>query len=312
VRRAVNEILWLEDAGWYGTRQKDGKVVPVWSIQIFDLLRIPGFVPPERAARLVAHLNDQEFLGKWGMRSMSIKDRLFDYRDHDWAGPMTYIGDPPQIVADLFEAGFVDEAWRVWERFLWWPEHMAVYPQGVGNEDYTFKFPQAAPFGGRIGAGRTNEISGSVGVEAVVRGLFGVEPGRDGSIRFRAGRRPQDPPMALAYPFRGRTWTATQRREGLDAVRDDGAAATLFREDGALWFGFGRAGMTIRASARSGGAGLLAVTSSSTVARVLVNGQVTRPRREAGRLWLDLGDLGGAGATIVIVTGNPAARPSAP
>jgi hypothetical protein len=312
VRRAVNDVLWLEDAGWYGTRQKDGKVVPVWSIQIFDLLRIPGFVPPERAARLVAHLNDEEFLGKWGMRSMSIKDRLFDYRDHDWAGPMTYIGDPPQIVADLFEAGFAGDAWRVWERFLWWPEHMAVYPQGVGNEDYTFKFPQAAPFGGRIGAGRTNEVSGSVGVEAVVRGLFGVEPGRDGSIRFRAGRRPQDPPMALSYPFRGHTWSVTQRKEGIDAVRDDGAGASLFREDGELWFGFGRAGMTIRARARSGGAALLALTSPEPVTRVLVNGQVIRPRREAGRLWIDLRDVGGDGARIVVVSGSPKIRAPAP
>jgi hypothetical protein len=312
VRRAVNDILWLEDAGWYGTRQKDGKVVPIWSIQIFDLLRIPGFVPPARAARLAAHLNEDEFLGKWGMRSMSIKDRLFDYRDHDWAGPMTYIGDSPQIVADLFQAGFIDEAWRVWERFLWWPEYMVVYPQGVGNEDYTFKFRQAGPFGGRIGAGRTNLISGCVGVEAVVRGLFGVEPGRDGSIRFRAVRRPQDPPSALAYPFRGRTWTVTQRREGIDAVHDDGVAATLFREDGTLWFGFGRAGMTIRASARSGGEGLLAITSPATVVRVLVNGQVTRPRREAGRLWLDLRDLGGEGARIMIATRSDATRRSAP
>jgi hypothetical protein len=215
-------------------------------------------------------------------------------------------------VADLFEAGFAGDAWRVWERFLWWPEHMAVYPQGVSNEDYTFKFPQAAPFGGRIGAGRTNEVSGSVGVEAVVRGLFGVEPGRDGSIRFRAGRRPQDPPMALAYPFRGRNWTITQRREGIDAVRDDGVAATLFREDGTLWFGFGRAGMTIRAWTRSGGPGVLAINSPATVSRVLVNGQVVRPRKEAGRLWIDLKDLGGDGAKVIVVAGTAATRTSAP
>ncbi len=190
----------------------------------------------------------------------------------------------------------------MWERFLWWPEHIAVYPQGVGNEDYTSKFPQAAPFGGRISAGRTNEISGSVGVEAVVRGLFGVEPGRDGSIRFRAARRPQDPPMALAYPFRGHTWSVTQRKEGIDAAREDGVSVTLFREDGALWLGFGRAGMTICASARSGGAGQLAISTPATVLRVLVNGTWVRPRREDGRLWLDLRELGGEGAKIVIVT----------
>ena len=184
VRRAINEILWMDDAGWYGSRQADGTVAAIYSIQIFDLLRIPGVVPPERARRLVAHLNDAEFLGPWGPRSLSIKDRLWDWTDHDWSGPMTYIGDGPQLVADVYQAGFPREAWKVLERMLWWPEHLAVYPQGVANDDYTTRFPQSQPFGGRISAGRTNEISGSVGVEAIVRGLFGVRPERDGSIGF--------------------------------------------------------------------------------------------------------------------------------
>ena len=232
VRRAVNDILWMDDAGWYGSRQADGTVTAIYSIQIFDLLRIPGVVPPERARRLAAHLNEGEFLGPWGPRSLSIKDRLWDWTDHDWSGPMTYIGDGPQLVADLYQAGLPREAWKVFERILWWPEYLAIYPQGIANDDYTTRFPQSKPFGGRISAGRTNEISGSVGVEAIVRGLFGVRPERDGSIGFSAGRLPQDGPMALAYPFRGKTWTITQRQEGIDASRNDGFGATLWREDG--------------------------------------------------------------------------------
>ena len=61
--------------------------------------------------------------------------------------------------------------------------------QGIANDDYTFKFPQSAPFGGRVSAGRTNEIAGAAGVGLIVKGLFGVKPGRDGSIRFSTGRR---------------------------------------------------------------------------------------------------------------------------
>ena len=48
VARALNDVLWLEGPGWYGTRQRDGSVVPVYSIQIFDLLRFPGLVPATR------------------------------------------------------------------------------------------------------------------------------------------------------------------------------------------------------------------------------------------------------------------------
>ena len=311
VRRAINEILWMDDAGWYGSRQADGTVAAIYSIQIFDLLRIPGVVPPERARRLVAHLNDAEFLGPWGPRSLSIKDRLWDWTDHDWSGPMTYIGDGPQLAADVYQAGFPREAWKVLERMLWWPEHLAVYPQGVANDDYTTRFPQSQPLGGRISAGRTNEMSGCVGVEAIVRGLFGVRPERDGLIGFSSGRLPQDGPMALAYPFRGKTWTITQRHEGIDVSRQDGFGATLWREDGSLHFSETESAIVIHASARSGGGGRLAVnapylvrkfevkTPESLVVRVAKNPAAFRS--VDGVIVLDLTDLGGAGADIEII-----------
>ncbi len=194
VRQAVNDILWVESAGWYGTRQSDGKVVPIYSIQVFDLLRVPGLVPPDRARRLAAHLNDSEFLGPWGPRSLSRKDRLWDWHDHDWSGPMSYIGDGPQLVADLYQAGLAADAWKVLERMLWWPDYLAVYPQGISNDDYSSRFVASKPFGGRISAGLTNVISGCVGAETMIRGLFGVSPGRDGSIGFSAGRLPERRP----------------------------------------------------------------------------------------------------------------------
>ena len=315
VRRAINDILWMDDVGWYGTRQADGTVAAIYSIQIFDLLRIPGVVPPERARRLVAHLNEGEFLGPWGPRSLSIKDRLWDWTDHDWSGPMTYIGDGPQLVADLYQAGFPREAWKVLERMLWWPEHLAVYPQGIANDDYSTRFPQSKPFGGRISAGRTNEISGCVGVEAIIRGLFGVRPERDGSIGFSAGRLPQDGPMALAYPFRGKTWTITQRHEGLDASRNDGFGATLWREDGSLRFSETEQAMVIHASARSGGGGRMAVnapylvrkfrlkTMDSLVVRVANHPVAFHAAKDA--IVFNLTDLGRAGGDIEITGSGP-------
>ncbi len=259
VRRAVNSILWLEEPGWYGTRQRNGAVVPVYSIQIFDLLRVPGMVSRERALRLAAHINDDEFLGPWGVRSLSRRDRLWDWRDHDHAGPMTFMGDAAQLVADLFQAGMIDAAWRAWERILWWPEHLAIWPQGIANDDYSSRFPPSARFGGRLSAGLTNALCAAAGPETVIRGLFGADPGRDGSIAFAAGRRSQDGPSSLAYPFRGHTWNVTQRREGLDVRREDGLAVSLFREDGRLRFAVRPQELVIEASTRLGGAGRLTV-----------------------------------------------------
>ena len=246
VRRAVNDILWLEGPGWYGARQRDGSVAAVYTIQIFDLLRFAGLVPPERARRLVAHLNDAEFLGPWGVRSMSIKDRLFDYNDHDWAGPMNYAGDGPQLVVDLFSAGFLREASDALRRILWWPEHMAVYPQGIANDDYTFRYPEAKKFGGRISGGRSNVIAGCAGMDAIIRGLFGLDPGLDGSITFAHNAHAG----TLVYPFRGQSWTVSQSSSSLQARSDSGFEVKLAGKSGSVRLRLDRASVSVHVDAR--------------------------------------------------------------
>jgi len=296
VRRALNDVLWLEEPGWYGARQRDGSVVPVYSIQIFDLLRFPGLVPPARAARLVGHLNKEEFLGPWGVRSMSIKDRLFDYNDHDWAGPMSYAGDGPQLVADLFGAGFGREASDALERILWWPEHMAVYPQGIANDDYSFRYPEAQRFGGRISAGRSNVIAGCTGVEAIIRGLFGVDPRRDGSIGFSHNHRAGDGPYSLSYPFRGRSWSITQSDTGLRVRTDLDFDLLLTRNGGAVRVTLDPGNVAIHVSARNEGAGKLVLGTAGIARRlgvaapgllsVRVNGVPSR-RPAGGTLEVD-------------------------
>ena len=280
VRRALNDVLWLDEPGWYGARQRDGAVVPVYSIQIFDLLRFPGLVPQERARRLVAHINEAEFLGPWGVRSMSIKDRLFDYNDHDWAGPMSYAGDPPQLVADLFGAGFGREAADALERILWWPDHMAVYPQGIANDDYSFRYPEAQKFGGRISAGRSNVIAGCTGMDAIIRGLFGVEPGRDGTIGFAHNHKSGDGPYSLSYPFRGRSWTVTQSESGLQLTTDEGFELELARPTSSVRVYLDREHIAIHARAREEGDGKLILGMAGLLKTLGVSG----PERLAVRV----------------------------
>jgi hypothetical protein len=232
VSKALNDVLWLDKEGWYGTRQRDGSVIPVDTVQVFELLRFPGLVSRERASRLVAHLNDSEFVGQWGIRSMSIKDRLYDYNDHDWAGAMSYVGTGPELSADLFSAGFPDQGWMALQKILWWPDHLAVYPQGIANDDYTFRYPQAAQFGGRIGGGRSNAMVSCAGVEAVLRGVFGLDLGRDGSIGVSNNQLSVSGSSALAIPFRGRIWTVTQTYDGLSLRSNEGFEASFFEHDG--------------------------------------------------------------------------------
>jgi hypothetical protein len=234
VSKVVNQILWLDRDGWYGTKQRDGSVIPVYSIQIYELLRVPGLVPRDRAEKMMAHLNDSEFVAQWGIRSMSIKDRLFDYNDHDWAGPMSYTGTGPELSADFFSAGFPAEGWMSLNKILWWPDHLAVYPQGITNDSYAFRNPQTARFGGRAGAGRSNLIASSAGVDAILRGIFGLEMSADGSIKVANNQKVDSEPMAVSIPFRGRVWTVTNSRDGIDLRSSDDFDAEFFRNDGSI------------------------------------------------------------------------------
>lgn len=233
VAMAVNQVLWLDKEGWYGTKQRDGSVIPVYSIQVYELLRVPGLVPRERAERLMAHLNDNEFIAQWGIRSMSIKDRLFDYNDHDWAGPMSYTGTGPELSADFFSADFPTQGWMALNKILWWPDHLAVYPQGITNDSYAFRYPQSERFGGRVGAGRSNLIASCAGVDTILRGIFGLEFGADGSIQVaNRSLEANSAPSAVTVPFRGRFWTVTNSRNGIDLRSKDGFNASFFRNDG--------------------------------------------------------------------------------
>jgi len=105
--------------------------------------------------------------------------------------------------------------------------------------------------------------------------------------------------MALAYPFRGQTWNVTQRREGLDVLRNDGFGATLLRGDGSLWFQVTPQKVVIRAAARSGGPGRLSVAGAGRHWRaVRAGGKPVAPSRTRGRLVFDLADLGGRGVEV--------------
>ena len=259
VSKAVNKVLWLDRDGWYGTKQRDGSVVPVYSIQIFELLRVPGLVPRERAEKLMAHLNDSEFVAPWGIRSMSIKDRLFDYDDHDWAGGMSYTGTGPELSADFFSAGFPAQGWLALNKILWWPDHLAVYPQGIANDSYTFRYPESERYGGRVGAGRTNLIASCAGVDAILRGIFGLDLGMDGSIKAANNQSANSGPLALAVPFRGKLWTVTDSRTGLSLRSNDGFDARFFRDDGSMRVHVADTSVTIRLSSRTAHPGHISI-----------------------------------------------------
>jgi len=121
LRQTLVEKLWDADAGWFKCLYPDGASELVYSIQIYDLLG-RGILDHEQEQRILSRLNASEFLSPFGVHSVSkTDDRHFDLGDVDWSGPGCFVGDPGNLLEELFSMNERQLAWNVMERMLWLP-----------------------------------------------------------------------------------------------------------------------------------------------------------------------------------------------
>ncbi|MGD9128737.1 MAG: hypothetical protein PVH19_15280, partial [Planctomycetia bacterium] len=116
-KRLVDE-LWSDSLGWFQTRDKEGKKHTCYSVQIFDLLRL-DILDKDKQEAILKHLNDEEFLSKYGLHSLSKQDQGYDPKDVDWGGPGVYTGDAPELICDLYHSGHPEQAGNLLDRILW-------------------------------------------------------------------------------------------------------------------------------------------------------------------------------------------------
>jgi len=158
--------LWDADKQWLFTLDEQRRTHTAYSVQIFDVLRT-GILDKDKETKILTHLNEREFLSKYGIHSLSKKDEGYDPNDADWGGPGVYAGDAPELINDLLQVGFDQQAIDVLKRILWWGE-MPYYPQAI----------LAAKKGYREN-GRSNIIAGLGATQVVITGLFGISIKKD-------------------------------------------------------------------------------------------------------------------------------------
>jgi hypothetical protein len=162
----ANKYLWNEELGWFDNLYPDGSKGTIWTYHLFDLLGT-DYLPDHQAYRLVSHLQEGEFLGKYGVYSIARRDTVhWDLIDSDWGGGGQYAGMPGRISRNLYRKGFAGKGWDVLKRTSRYIDHFPYLPQNP-RIDIPEQDRSSMPL----------EISAGAGLEAIVFGTFGVNMG---------------------------------------------------------------------------------------------------------------------------------------
>lgn len=174
--------LWNEDEKWYDFIGIDGKRDTRYTVQMFKFIASSVIDKHERDG-LVSHLNDREFLSKFGMHSMSKADPQYDQWDSDNGGGGICTHFTMQVCAQLYETGYDAVATDILRRVFWWGSRLPYLGDScmsnmISNNDRTIL---------------QGDISSVSAAQMIFFYVFGIKAGFDGSIRISPVKvRPAD------------------------------------------------------------------------------------------------------------------------
>lgn len=176
------KALWNNKEKWYDFINAGGKRDIRYTVQMFKFLDSPVIDKDEREG-LISHLNDEEFLSKFGLHSMSKKDIAYDQDDIDNGGGGICSHFTTQICSQLYSLGYEVLATDIFCRVLWWGERLPYMGDSCAANMIMTR--EDTPLQGNIHA-----ISGA---QTIVYYLFGIMADFKGEIRIKpVKQRPAD------------------------------------------------------------------------------------------------------------------------
>ena len=148
-----------------------------------------GVLDEEQESGLLSHLNEDEFLSKYGLHSIAKHDPAYNPADVDCGGPGSTATIPPNIAKILYLLGKKQQADDLLERVLWWGERTPYF----GDSFYadTIRYREETPL--------QCEVNSLAGAQCVIFGIFGISSEFDGSVRIK----PSQPSFANQLSLKG-------------------------------------------------------------------------------------------------------------
>ncbi len=213
----VDEYLWNDELGWFDNYYPDGTKGTIWTYHLFDLLGT-DYLPDYQAYRLVSHLQEGEFLGKYGVYSIARRDSVhWDLIDSDWGGGGQYAGMPGRISRNLYQKGFAGKGWDVLNRNIRYINHFPYLPQNPRID---------APEQDR--SSMPVQIAAGAGMEAIVFGTFGVKIENDKMTIKPFNHEDIGEATLKNIKYKGRTFGIQLKRKTFSVYEDDKLIATKF------------------------------------------------------------------------------------
>ena len=189
LKALVHKELFSAEDGWFRCPTAEGLSVMRYTVQMFKALGWGDWaLEPEAEKALVSHLmSEDEFLGPFGLHSLSRKDPAYYEGDVDNGGPGACVSFPAAVVERLYRSGRIAEAEKLLSRLLWMGESLPYWGDSQRADVMDYR---------RISHLQC-DIEGAVPAQAIIFGMFGIEVNPDFSVRISPHLYPDTEQMSL-------------------------------------------------------------------------------------------------------------------
>ena len=190
------KTLWNDKENWYDFIDAEGNRDTRYTVQMFKFLN-SGVIGEKERQGLASHLNEREFLSKFGLHSLSKLDSQYDQDDIDNGGGGICTHFTMQICAQLYETGYDALATDILKRVYWWGERMPYLGDSCAANHMANR--ETTPLQG--------DISSVSAAQMIFFYIFGITPGFDDSIRIcPVKNRPAENMQIENARLRGKTF----------------------------------------------------------------------------------------------------------